>query len=255
MLLMGQMIRRLALVLCLLLPCSLPAVGLAGQVRVAVAANFMEPAQEIATAFKAQTGSTVILSPGSTGQVYTQLAHGAPYEVFLSADAEHPARAVADGLATPGSRFTYALGRIVLYSTQSGLVDGRGAVLSKGGFNKLALADPATAPYGQAAVETLRKLGVYDRLSPKLVTGVSITQAFQFVETGAADLGFVALSQVIHRPGGSRWLVPTTAHSPIVQQAVLLKTGEHNPAARSFLAYLKSAKARAIMASYGYQVP
>jgi len=249
------MIRRLALVLCLLLPCSPPTLAWAGQVHVAVAANFIEPAQEIAAAFQAQSGSTVTLSPAATGQLYTQLAHGAPYEVFLSADAEHAARAEVDGLATPGSRFTYALGRIVLYSKQPSLVDARGAVLSKGGFNRLALADPATAPYGQAAVETLRKLGVYDRISPKRVTAVSITQAYQFIETGAADLGFVALSQIIRRPGGSRWLVPAADHAPITQQAVLLKTGERNPTARSFLAFLKSAKARAIMASYGYQVP
>ena len=227
----------------------------AGQVRVAVAANFVEPAQDIAAAFKAKTGNTVELSPGATGQLYAQLSHGAPYEVFLSADAEHPARAEADGLAASGTRFTYALGRIVLYSTHPGLVDRRGAVLSKPGYNKLALADPATAPYGKAAVDTLQKLGVYDQVRPRLVTGVSITQAFQFVETGAADLGFVALSQVIRKPGGSRWLVPEADHAPLAQQAVLLKTGDQNPAARLFLAFLKSSKARAIIASYGYQVP
>jgi len=249
------MVRRLVLGLTLLVLVALPLQGVAGQVRVAVAANFVEPAQDLAAAFKARTGDTVLLSPGASGQLYVQLSHGAPHEVFLSADADLAARAETSGLSVRGTRFTYAVGRLVLYSTKPGLVDDRGAVLREGDFNKLAIADPATAPYGKAAVETLRRLGVHDRVSPKLVTGVSITQAFQFVETGAADLGFVALSQVIRRPGGSRWLVPSRDHTPIAQQAVLLKTGEQNPAARRFLTFLKTGKARAIIASYGYQVP
>ncbi|OYU68525.1 MAG: molybdate ABC transporter substrate-binding protein [Alphaproteobacteria bacterium PA2] len=249
------MLRSLSLALTMLILAALPCTGVAGQVRVAVAANFAEPAQDLATAFRIRTGDTVVLSPGSSGQLYVQIAHGAPYEVFLSADVDQPARAEINGLSVKGTRFTYGTGRLVLYSTRSGLVMDKGAVLGAGDFNKLAIADPATAPYGRAAVETLRKIGLYDRVSPKLVTGTSITQAFQFVETGAADLGFVALSQVIRKPGGSRWLVPVSHHAPVAQQAVLLKRGDSNPAARRFLAFLKSREARSIISSYGYEVP
>ena len=251
----GPMFRSLSLALTMLVLAALPGAGVAGQVRVAVAANFLTPAQDLASAFKSRTGDTVVLSPGSSGQLYVQIAHGAPHEVFLSADADQPARAETNGLSVKGARFTYATGRLVLYSNRSGLVMDKGAILGAGNFNKLAIADPATAPYGRAAIETLRKAGLYDQVSPKLVTGVSITQAFQFVETGAADLGFVALSQVIRKPGGSRWLVPASQHAPIAQQAVLLKRGDSNPAARRFLAFLKSREARAIISSYGYQVP
>jgi molybdate transport system substrate-binding protein len=227
----------------------------AGEARVAVAANFTEPAREIATAFKAATGHVAVLSFGSSGQFYAQMAHGAPYDVFLSADAERPAKAEREGLAAPGTRFTYAVGRLVLYSRTPGLVDGKGAVLASGRFDKLAIADPALAPYGEAAVETLRKLGLYDRVKPRLVTGSSITQAYQFVETGAAELGFVAYSQVIRRPGGSRWLVPAADHTPIAQQAVLLAAARDKAAARAFMAFLKSPPAIAIIRRYGYDTP
>ena len=227
----------------------------AGETQVAAAANFTQPARQIAAAFKAATGHTAILSFGSSGQVYAQLTHGAPFEVFLSADAERPRRAEEDGLAVPGSRFTYAVGRLVLYSKTPGLVDGAGAVLMAGRFDKLAIADPAAAPYGAAAVQTLRTLGLYAAAKPKIVTGGSITQAYQFVETGAAELGFVALSQVAGVRGGSRWLVPEADHAPIEQQAVLLQTGRDNPAARAFLRFLKGPQARAIIKTYGYGVP
>lgn len=228
---------------------------LAADTQVAVAANFTEPAKAIAAAFKAKTGHTATLSFGSSGQFYTQMAHGAPYEVFLSADAERPLRAEQAGLAVPGARFTYAVGRLVLYSRTPGLVDARGAVLTSDRFAKLAIADPAAAPYGEAAVETMRKLKVYDALAPKIVRGTSITQAYQYVATGNAELGFVALSQVIDQPGGSRWLVPAADHAPIQQQAVLLRTGEKNPAARAFLTFLKSPAAIAIIKRYGYEAP
>ena len=228
--------------------------ALAADTQVAVAANFTEPAKEIAAAFKAQTGHTAILSFGASGQFYTQMAHGAPYEVFLSADADRPKKAEQDGLGVTGSRFTYAIGRLVLYSKTPGLVDADGAVLSAGKFAKLAIADPTAAPYGVAAIQTMRKLKVYDALAPKIVKGASITQAYQYVATGNAELGFVALSQVINEPGGSRWLVPTTDHAPIDQQAVLLYTGEKNPAAKAFLAFLKSPTAIAIIKRYGYEV-
>ncbi|HEY3696924.1 molybdate ABC transporter substrate-binding protein [Phenylobacterium sp.] len=226
----------------------------AADTQVAVAANFTEPAKEIAAAFKTATGHTAILTFGSSGQIYTQLAHGAPYEVFLSADADRPKKAEQDGLGVPKTRFTYAVGRLVLYSRTPGLVDDKGAALSGGGFNKLSIADPAAAPYGVAAVQTLRKLGLYDQVKPKIVTGSSITQAYQFVQTGAAEVGFIALSQVINEQGGSRWLVPAGFHAPIDQQAILLYTGEKNPAAKAFFDYLKTPAAVAIIKRYGYEV-
>ncbi|MCR5880963.1 molybdate ABC transporter substrate-binding protein [Phenylobacterium sp. J367] len=231
-----------------------PATAGAAEASVAVAANFAEPARIIAERFRARTGHTATLSFGSSGQFYAQIANGAPFQVFLSADAERPQRAEAAGLTVPGTRFTYATGRLVLYSRDGGRVDGRGEVLRKGGFEKLAIADPKTAPYGVAAVETLRKLGLYDRLAPKIVQGASITQAWQFTQTGAAEVGFVALSQAVAGTGGSRWLVPASLHTPIDQQAVLLRTGRSNPAAVAFLQFLKSPEAKAVIRRYGYQV-
>lgn len=226
----------------------------AAETRVAVAANFAEPAKAIAARFKARTGHDATLSFGSSGQFYAQIANGAPYEVFLSADRERPEKAEAEGLGVAGSRFTYAIGRLVLYSKTPGLVDGRGAVLSQGRFQKLAIADPRTAPYGVAAVETMKKRRVYQALQPRLVQGTSITQAYQFVETGAAEVGFVAASQLIGVKGGSRWLVPASDHTPIDQQAVLLKTGANSAAAQAFIRFLKGPEARAIIQRYGYEV-
>jgi molybdate transport system substrate-binding protein len=226
----------------------------AAETQVAVAANFTEPAKEIAAAFTAATGDKAILSFGSSGQFYTQMKNGAPYEVFLSADADRPKKAEEDGLGVPKTRFTYAVGRLVLYSKTPGLVDGAGAVLRKGDFNKISIADPTAAPYGEAAVQTMQKLGVYDALAPKIVKGSSIAQAYQFVATGAAELGFVALSQVIKEPGGSRWLAPPADYAPIEQQAILLVTGQKNPAAAAFLKFLRSPKAIEIIKRYGYEV-
>ncbi len=226
----------------------------AAETHVAVAANFTDPAKEIAAAFKASTGHIAMLSFGSSGQFYAQMSHGAPYEIFLSADAERPMKAERDGLGVAGSRFTYAIGRLVLYSKTAGLVDGRGAVLASGKFEKLAIANPASAPYGTAAVQTLQKIAVYHAIKSKIVMGSSIAQAYQFVDTGAAEIGFVALSQVINVKGGSRWLVPNADHAPIDQQAILLKVGEDNPAAKAFLVFLKGPTAAAIIQKYGYDV-
>ncbi|ABQ70756.1 molybdenum ABC transporter, periplasmic molybdate-binding protein [Rhizorhabdus wittichii RW1] len=237
-----------------LLGAALSAPLLAAETQVAVAANFTEPAKAIAAAFEKATGHKALLAFGASGGFYTQISHGAPFEVFLSADADRPARAEQEGLAVPGTRFTYAVGRLVLYSATPGLVDAHGAVLKRGGFDRIAIADPATAPYGLAAVETMRRLGVEAALKPKIVTGSSIAQAYQFASTGAAQLGFVALSQVVAVRGGSRWIVPTGFHAPIEQQAVLLRTGEKNPAARAFLAFLKGRTALAIIRRYGYAV-
>ena len=221
---------------------------------VAVAANFTEPAKEIAAAFQRATGNEAVLSFGASGQFYAQITHGAPYQVFLSADVERARKAEQDGVAVPGSRFTYATGRLVLYSKTPGLVDGRGAVLKRPErFSKISIADPAAAPYGAAAVQTLTKLGVYPALQAPVVQGASITQAYQFAATGAAELGFVALSQVVDVPGGSRWVVPEALHDPIDQGAVLLKTGETNPAARAFMQFLHGPQAKAIIRRYGYQ--
>jgi molybdate transport system substrate-binding protein len=246
-----RLMTRLLAVLCLLLVAP-PA--LAAETRVAVAANFTEPAKEIAARFKARTGHEASLSFGSSGQFYTQIANGAPYEVFLSADRERPEKAEAGGLAVVGSRFTYAVGRLVLYSKTPGLVDARGAVLASGRFEKIAIADPRTAPYGVAAVETMKKRRMYGVLQPKIVQGASIGQAYQFVETGAAEVGFVALSQVAGRKDGSRWVVPASEHTPIDQQALLLKTGANSAAARAFMSFLKGAEAKAIIRKYGYEV-
>ncbi len=232
--------------------------ALAAETKVAVAANFTEPAKEIAARFKAKTGHDATLSFGSSGQFYTQIANGAPYEVFLSADVERPLKAEGEGLAVAGSRFTYATGRLVLFSKTPGLIDGPdskgGAVLGKIKFDKLSIADPKAAPYGQAAIETMTKLKLYDVLKPKIVQGSSITQAFQYVQTGAAEVGFVALSQVVNEKGGSRWVVPAAYHTPIDQQAVLLKTGANSAAAKAFLAFLKGPEAKAIIKRYGYRV-
>jgi len=174
--------------------------------------------------------------------------------VFLSADADRPRRIEQEGLGVPGTRFSYAIGQLVLWSKAPGLVNEGGAVLRSGRFNKLSIADPAAAPYGAAAVQTLNKLGLYRRAAPKIVKGTSITQAYQFVQTGAADLGFVALAQVINDRSGSRWLVPASDHAPIEQQAILLWTGDKNPAARAFITFLKGPEARAIIKRYGYEI-
>ena len=227
----------------------------AATVQIAVASNFMEPAKEIAARFAAQTGHQANLSFGPSGQIYVQISHGAPFEVFLSADRERPQQAEKEELSVDGSRFTYAIGRLVLYSPKSGYVDPYGKVLGRDDFKHLAIADPAVAPYGLAAVESLSKLDLYDRLKPKIVQASSIAQTFQFVQTGAAEVGFVALSQVINRQGGSRWIVPARLHSPIDQQAVLLKTGQNNAAAKAFMIFLKSPTAGAIIRRYGYETP
>lgn len=246
--------RRLALVLVGALLAFGASAARAADVQVAVAANFTEPAREIAAAFKARTGNSATLSFGSSGQFYAQMAHGAPYEVFLSADAERPQAAEREGLGVAGTRFTYAVGKLVLYSKTPGLADGGAAALKAGRFGKLAIADPAAAPYGAAAVQTLTRLGLYDALKPKIVQGASIAQAYQFVDSGAAELGFVALSQVIAVKVGSRWIVPEADHAPIEQQAILLRSGRGSAAARAFLAFLKSPQAVAIIRKYGYDV-
>lgn len=227
----------------------------AGEVRVAVAANFAGALAEIGEGFGARTGHTLKVSAGATGKLYAQIVAGAPFEVLLSADDDTPARLIAQGLAVPGSAFTYAVGKLVLWSARPGFVDDQGAVLAAGRFNHLALANPKLAPYGRAAIDVLKARGLLDAIAPKLVTGESIAQAYQFVASGNAELGFVAYAQLMApgRPaGGSYWLVSASLHDPIRQDAVLLKAGQGNAAAAALLAYLKSDAARAVIQAHGY---
>ena len=229
----------------------------AGEVQVAVAANFTAPMQRIATEFEKDSGHKAALMSGATGKFYAQISHGAPFEVFLSADDETPARLEKDGLAVAGSRFTYATGRLVLWSAREGYVDDKGEVLKKGDFRHLAIANPRTAPYGTAALQVLDKLGLQPALAPRFVQGENIAQTQQFVATGNAELGFVALSQVWKDgrfvAAGSQWLVPATLHAPLRQDAVLLRRGQGNAAAEALLAYLRSDAARRIIRAYGYE--
>lgn len=230
----------------------------AGEVNAAVAANFTEPMQQIVAEFQKDTGHTVKLSFGSSGKFTAQIKQGAPFDVFLAADVKNPKLLESEGLAVSGSSYVYALGKLVLWSAQPGYVDGKGAVLRKGAYNKLAYADPKLAPYGLAAKETLEELGLWTVVQPKLVTGESITQTYQFAATGNAELAFIALSQVT-KDGkvteGSHWVVPAHMYNPIKQGAVLLTTAKDNEAAKALLAYLKGDKARAVIRSYGYEMP
>jgi molybdate transport system substrate-binding protein len=226
----------------------------AGQASVAVAANFTDAAKEIAAAFEKLTGHRAVLSFGSSGQLYTQITQHAPFEVFLSADDERPKLALSDGYAVADSRFTYAIGRIVLWSKDAKLVTGP-ETLKQPTFRKIAIANPAAAPYGIAAIEAMKALGVYEPLQAKIVQGNSIAQTYQFIDTGNAELGFVALAQVISRTEGSRWLVPEDLYTPIRQDAVLLKTGQNNEATKAFLAFLKGPEAIHIIQTFGYGTP
>lgn len=228
----------------------------AGEVQVAVAANFSAPMQHIAADFEKQTGHKVALSFGSTGKFYNQITNGAPFEVLLSADDETPARLEKEQLAVTGSRFTYAVGKLVLWSAREGYVDAKGEIL-KGDFKHLSLANPKTAPYGAAAMEVLQKLKLTDSLQGRIVQGENISQAHQFVFTANAELGFVALSQVFKDGkiiSGSAWIVPANLYSPIRQDAIILAKGSKNPAAAALLDYLKTEKARALIKSYGYEL-
>ncbi|WP_445491866.1 molybdate ABC transporter substrate-binding protein [Rhodopseudomonas sp. RCAM05734] len=224
----------------------------AAQTNVAVAANFTGAAKEIAEAFQKKTGHEAVLSFGASGQFYTQITQDAPFQVFLSADDERPKKLVEDGLGIADSRFTYAIGKLVLWSKSADLVKGEDT-LKTNAFTRLAIANPAAAPYGTAAIETLKALKIYDAVQPKIVQGNSISQAFQFIDTGNAELGFVALSQLAGNTTGSRWLVPAALYTPIRQDAVLLKKGASSEAAIAFMAFLKGPEARAVIEKYGYE--
>ena len=234
--------------------------ALAGDVSVAVAANFLETLKALQIGFEQESGHRLTLSAGSTGELYIQVVNGAPYDVFLAADQKRPEALEKDNQAVSGSRFTYAIGRLVLWSADAELISDDGpAVLKAGSFRRLAIANLKTAPYGEAALQVLKGLGVYEALEPRIVLGQSLSQAYQFVATGAAELGFVAFPHVRAAESGgslkgSFWLVPQELYDPILQDAVLLTRGKDNDAALAFLGYLKSAEARRIIEDAGYSV-
>ena len=223
---------------------------------VAVASNFTAPMKDIAAAFEQKTGHTLRLAFGSSGKFYAQIRHGAPFQVFFSADSGKPEALEEAGLAVAGSRFTYAFGRLALWSADKNLVNGSSAVLERGDYRKLALANPRLAPYGAAAVEVLRNLGLEQATKSRWVQGENIAQTYQYVASGNAELGFVALSQIQHQgrvERGSAWIVPAALYQPIRQDAVLLAGGESSPAARALLDFVRGEQGRAIIESYGYQ--
>lgn len=251
------MTRRFHHLLGSLLALTLSAALHAEVVQVAVAANFTAPMKAIASDFEKDTGHQARLSFGATGKFYAQIKSGAPFDVFLAADNETPARLENEGDAVPGSRFTYATGKLVLWSARADVVDAQGEVLRKNAFRHIALAAPRLAPYGAAAVQTLTQLGLLARLQPKFVQGESIGQAYSFVASGNAELGFVALSQVYQGgrlKSGSAWIVPAHLYSPLRQDAVQLARARDKPAAAALLAYLKTDKARALIRAHGYEI-
>lgn len=250
---MQQMERLLSAVLL----CLTTMAAQAGDARIAVAANFSAPAKRIAEAFERASGHKATLVTGATGKFYAQIVNGAPFDVLLAADDETPAKLEKEGQTT-GTRFTYAIGRLVLWSASPGLVDSEGAVLKRDAFRHIAIANPRLAPYGQAAMETLAALGLAEALRPRFVLGENIAQTHQFVASGNAELGFVALAQVAKdgRIGeGSGWIVPAQLHQPIRQDAVLLARGRDNAAAKAFLEWLKGDDAKATVRSFGYDLP
>lgn len=245
-------LRRVALMLGL---ASSALSAFAAEVSVAVAANFTAPMQKIAQAFEQDTGHKAVLAFGSTGNFYAQIRNGAPFHILLAADDETPARIEKEGLGVAHSRFTYATGKLVLWSKQAALVDDKGDVLRSTKFKRIAIANPKLSPYGAAALETLGKLGLLQSLQPKFVQGENISQTYQFVATENAALGFVALSQVFadgRLKDGSAWLVPASMHQPIQQDAVLLNSGKDSPAAVALLSYLRSEKIKTLIRSFGY---
>ena len=230
----------------------------AGEVSAAVAANFTAPMQQIAAEFEKGTSNTVKLSFGSTGKFYAQISNGAPFDVLVAADSATPQRLEQDGLAAAGSSFVYALGKLVLWSAQPGYVDDKGEILHQASYSKLAIADPKLAPYGSAAQETLVNLKLWEAVQGRLVTGENIAQAYQFAATGNAELGFIALSQVMSDGkvgAGSYWLVPASLYNPIRQSAVLLSGAKDMSTAQAFLDFLKGKQAAAIIRNYGYELP
>lgn len=227
----------------------------AAEVMAAVAANFTAPMKMLAKSFEQDTGHKLVLSFGSTGSFYAQIKNGAPFDVLLAADSDTPLRLEKDGLGVAGSRFTYATGRLVLWSPKAGVVDDQGSVLRSGKFQRLAIANPKLAPYGAAAMQVLANLGLEATVQPKLVQGENIAQAYQFTASENAQIGFVALSQVFmqgHISQGSAWVVPAHLHAPLQQDAIVLRKGQDNPGAQALMVYLQSEKARRTLQTFGY---
>ena len=230
--------------------------ALAEQVLVAVAANFVPPFREVAMEFEKATGHNVQVASGSSGNFYAQVKNGAPFDVFFSADNERPKLLEDEGLGVKGSRFTYAIGRLVLWSLDPDLVKGEGTLRSER-FKHLAIANPKTAPYGVAAMQAMQKLGVWESVQPRLVMGESLGQTIGFIESGNAELGFLALSQVMDpkmKGKGGRWDVPSNLHEPIQQDVVLLAKGKENQAAKALLEFMGGPQATAIIGRYGYEL-
>ncbi|QCB44856.1 molybdate ABC transporter substrate-binding protein [Hydrogenophaga sp. PAMC20947] len=228
----------------------------AAQAQIAVAANFAQPIKAVAELLNKTTGHTVQITLGSTGKLYAQIKNGAPFDAFLAANTEAPERLENEGLALPGSRFTYATGKLVLWSSRPDRVDPSGAVLKRPDLGKVAYANPKTAPYGAAALQVMDALGLSATLAPSLVMGESIGQAYTFVYSGNADVGFVALSQVLEGgrlKGGSMWQPPQNLYAPIKQDAVLLQRGSDNPAAVALMKLLKSPEVQTLIGAYGYE--
>ena len=229
----------------------------AAEAQVAVAANFAEPIKVIAAVLEKTTGHTIKVTLGATGKLYAQIKNGAPFDVLLAANTDTPAQLEKDGLAQPGSRFTYATGKLVLWSADAKRVDAKGDVLKVADLGKVAYAAPKVAPYGAAAVQTMDKLGLSASLAPKLVQGESIGQTFNFAYTGNADVGFVALSQVLEGgrlKSGSMWVVPQNLYDPIRQDAVVLTHASQNEAAQALMKLLKSPNIKDLIRSYGYDI-
>lgn len=234
----------------------LSAAAFADEVQVAVAANFTAPIQKIAPDFEKDTGHRIVPSFGSTGKFYSQIKNGAPFEVLVAADDETPAKLIAENAAVAGTQFTYAIGKLVLWSAKPGFVDAEGAVLKQGRFEHVSLANPKLAPYGAAGIETMKALGAYEANQAKVVTAENIGQAYQFISSGNAELGFVALSQVLKdgKIEGSAWIVPAKYYTQIRQDAVILANGKGKPAAEALMKYLKGDKAKAVIKAFGYDL-
>ncbi|MDP2096161.1 MAG: molybdate ABC transporter substrate-binding protein [Hydrogenophaga sp.] len=232
------------------------AAAMADEVSVAGAANFTAPFKQIATDFEKDTGHKLVASFGSTGTLYAQIRNGAPFELLLAADDATPTRLIQENAAVAASQFSYAIGKLVLWSAKPGVVDPAGEVLKRGSFQHIALTNPQLAPYGAAAVQTLQALGVYDRLAPRFVTAETTVQAYQFISSGNSPLGFVALSQVLKdgQIEGSAWVVPADLYTSIRQNAVILNKGRDKPGATAFMNYLQGPKARAVIRGFGYGI-
>lgn len=224
-------------------------------IHVAVASNFSATFKEIAEAYSAETGVKVLPSYASTGKLYAQVLHGAPYTLFLAADVATPEKLEQAGLTVADTRKTYAIGSLVLWSVRAGVVDGQGDVLRQGQFTRLAMANPKTAPYGMAAYQVLMRLGIWGRLRPRLVMGENIAQTYQYVSSGNAELGFVALSQVQGKPVGSMWHVPQNLHDPLMQQMVILRSGQNDPQVRGLYDFLLGERVGRLLVSHGYGLP